>query len=79
MSHKEVIEAAGGIYRGKMSEGNQHVVLFDSPQTRSTLCLPVAKVTVETVRGRIVHSNLQFAKANLRKSVERLREATNVC
>jgi hypothetical protein len=78
MSHKEVVEAAGGIYRGEMSEGNQHLVLFDSPQTRSTLCLPAAKLTVEIVCGRIADSNLKFANANQRKSIEQLCEVTHV-
>lgn len=78
MSHKEAIEAAGAIYRGEMSEGNQHIVLFDSPLTLSTLCLPANKVTVEAIRGRIADSNLKFAKANLKRSIEQLREVVYV-
>ena len=75
MTIKEIVEAASGIYRGRMSEGGLDIVLFDSPRTRSTLCLPVDKVTVEAVRNHIQASDLKFLNASFQTSIEELREA----
>ena len=55
--HKRIVEAGGGIYvRGMLA----NLVLFNSPQTRSTLALPEDKVTAETVRAKIADSNKSF-------------------
>lgn len=58
--HRAVVEAGGGVYRAGMMA---HLVLFDSPQTRSTLALPESELTEAAVRYHIRVSNLKFGIA----------------
>lgn len=77
MTHKEIVEAASGIWRGQMTEAG-HIILFDSPATGTTLAMNAEKVTsVDAVRQHIALSDAKFrlasAHANLNDSLEELR------
>jgi hypothetical protein len=61
-----IVEAGGGRYVGVMHEipGNlESIVLFTSPQTRSTLGLPSSRLTVEAVREQLAKSDAAFNQA----------------
>lgn len=55
--HQRIVEEGGGVYVPGMFGP---LVLFNSPQTQSTLALPEKDLTPEAVRHRIVESNKQF-------------------
>ena len=55
--HRDIIEDGGGIYvPGMMAD----LVMFNSPETGSTLCLPENKLTADAVRTKIAYSNAAF-------------------
>lgn len=56
-THREIVEAGGGVYRAGMFV---NLVLFDSPETHSTLALPEDSLTAEAVRAHIQASNVKF-------------------
>ena len=61
-----IVEAGGGRYVGLMHEipGKvKSIVLFTSPQTRSTLALPSARLTVAAVREQLHKSDAAFHNA----------------
>ena len=61
-----IVEAGGGRYVGVMNEipGNvECIVLFTSPQTRSTLALPSSRLTVKAVREQLAKSDAAFNDA----------------
>ena len=61
-----VVAAGGGRYVGVLREipGKMElVILFISPRTRTTLALPISRLTVEAVRERLVESDAAFAVA----------------
>jgi hypothetical protein len=58
LSWPEIVEAGGGVYRFLWGD----LVMFDSPETGSTLGLPFAKCTPEAVRQHIRESNAKFQK-----------------
>jgi hypothetical protein len=41
----------------------ESVVLFSSPRTRTTLSIPISRLTVEAVREHLAESDATFAKA----------------
>jgi hypothetical protein len=58
-----IVEAGGGRYVGVMNEipGKvESIVLFTSPQTRSTLGLSRSRLTVEAVREQLAKSDAAF-------------------
>jgi hypothetical protein len=62
-----IVEAGGGRYVGVMNEmpGKvESIVLFTSPQTRSTLALPSSRLTVEAVREQLAKSDAAFNRAD---------------
>jgi hypothetical protein len=62
----QIVEAGGGRYVGVMNEipGKvESIVLFTSPQTRSTLALPSSRLTVEAVREQLAKSDAVFNDA----------------
>jgi hypothetical protein len=62
---RSIVEAGGGRYVGVMHEipGKvESIVLFTSPQTRSTLGLPSSHLTVEAVREQLTESDAAFSK-----------------
>jgi hypothetical protein len=62
-----VVEAGGGRYIGVMNliPGKlEAIVLFISPQTRTTLGLPASRLTVAAVREQLTESNAAFSQAS---------------
>jgi hypothetical protein len=62
-----IVEAGGGKYVGVLKEipGRiELIVLFISPQTRSTLGIPMSRLTVAAVRDQLAESNAAFAEAS---------------
>jgi hypothetical protein len=59
-----IVENAGGRYVGVLRdtlERTEMIVLFVSPQTRTTLSIPFSCLTVEAVREQIAESDAAFA------------------
>jgi hypothetical protein len=59
-----IVEAGGGIYVGVMSEipgRMESIVLFISPQTRTTLGIRISRLTVDAVREQLADSDAAFA------------------
>jgi len=62
-----IVKAGGGRYVGVMKEipGKlESIVLFISPQTRSTLGLPTSRLTVAAVREQLTESDAAFNQAS---------------
>jgi hypothetical protein len=58
-----IVQAGGGKYVGILKEipGRlESIVLYISPQTKTTLGLPVSQLTVEAVREQLAESNAAF-------------------
>jgi hypothetical protein len=61
-----IVEAGGGKYVGVLNEipeKMESVILFISPQTRTTLGIPISRLTVEAVREQLAESDAVFAEA----------------
>jgi hypothetical protein len=61
-----IVEAGGGRYVGVLSEIRGRtgwVVLFISPKTRSTLGIPISRLTVDAVRRQLAESDAAFGRA----------------
>jgi hypothetical protein len=61
---RRIVEAGGGRYVGIMSEipgKAEPIVLFISPQTKSTLSLPCSRLTAEAVREQLAESDAAFS------------------
>ena len=61
-----IVEAGGGKYVGVLKEipgRMESIVLFISPQTRSTLGIPMSRLTAEAVRQQLSESNAAFREA----------------
>jgi hypothetical protein len=59
-----IVEAGGGKYVGIMNEipgRMESIVLFISPQTKTTLGLPSSRLTAETVRKQLAESDAVFS------------------
>lgn len=75
-----IVAAGGGRYVGLLKEipGKMEiVVLFASPQTKTTLGLPLSRLTVAAVREHIAESDKLFTKAAA--SCSSLRHSHNCC
>jgi hypothetical protein len=60
-----IVEAGGGKYVGVLlaiPQRMESVILFISPQTKTTLGIPMSCLTVEAVREHLAESNATFAK-----------------
>jgi hypothetical protein len=63
---RSTVEAGGGRYVGVMNEipgKMEAIVLFSSPQTRSTLGLTSSRLTVAAVREQLAESDAAFKAA----------------
>jgi hypothetical protein len=63
LRYQTAIECGGGIYKGiwpAIPGRSEKLILFNSPETRSTLALVASEVSVENVREKIRESNIQF-------------------
>ena len=61
-----IVAAGGGRYVGVLKEipnKMESVVLFSSPRTRTTLSIPISRLTVEAVREHLAKSDATFAQA----------------
>jgi len=61
-----IVEAGGGKYVGVLSEipeKMESIILFISPQTRTTLGIPVSRLSVEAVREQLAESDAAFTQA----------------
>ena len=61
-----IVAAGGGRYVGVLKEipyKMESVVLFSSPRTRTTLGLPISRLTAEAVREHLAESDAAFAGA----------------
>ena len=59
-----IVEAGGGRHVGILKEipgRMESIVLFNSPRTRTTLGLPISRLTVEAVREHLAESDAAFA------------------
>jgi hypothetical protein len=59
-----IVEAGGGKYVGVLMaipNKMESIILFISPQTRTTLGVPISRLTVEAVREQLAESNAAFA------------------
>jgi len=64
-----VVAAGGGRYVGVLKEipgKMEPIILFISPQTRTTLALPISHLTVEAVREHLAESDAAFAGAGVK-------------
>lgn len=62
-----IVEAGGGRYVGVLNEipeTMESIVLFISPQTRSTLGIPISRLTIEAVREQLAESNAAFTETD---------------
>ena len=72
-----IVEEGGGRYVGFLKnfiEQTEFIVLFISPQTRSTLGVPISQLTVEAVREHLAESNATFAPSESGEADENLSE-----
>ncbi len=63
-----IVEAGGGKYVGVLKEipgAMESIVLFISPQTRTTLGIPMSRLTAEAVRDQLAESDAAFAESGL--------------
>lgn len=60
-----IVEAGGGRYVGVLSAISkmESIILFISPQTRTTLGIPMSRLTVDAVREQLAESDAAFAEA----------------
>ena len=66
MEFASIVAAGGGRYVGVLKEipnKMESVVLFSSPRTRTTLGIPISRLTVEAVRKHLAESDATFDKA----------------
>jgi len=59
-----IVEAGGGKYVGVLMaipDKMESIILFLSPQTRTTLGVAISRLTVEAVREQLAESNATFA------------------
>jgi hypothetical protein len=62
-----IVQAGGGKYVGILKEipgRMESIVLFISPQTRTTLGIPMWRLTVEAVRDQLAESDAAFGAAS---------------
>jgi hypothetical protein len=63
-----IVEAGGGRFIGvlkKVPEKSEAIVLFISPETKSTLAIPISQLTVEAVREQLAESNAAFGTGSM--------------
>jgi hypothetical protein len=62
-----IVEAGGGKYVGiliAIPNKMESIILFISPQTRTTLGIPISRLTVEAVREQLAESSAGFTELN---------------
>jgi hypothetical protein len=69
-----IVEAGGGRFIGvlkKVPEKSEAIVLFISPETKSTLAIPISQLTVEAVREQLAESNAAFGTGSMPEETHR--------
>ena len=69
-----IVEAGGGKYVGVLlaiPQKMESVILFVSPQTGTTLGIPMSRLNVDAVREQLAESNAAFAKHNPKRQTYR--------
>jgi hypothetical protein len=62
-----IVEAGGGRYVGilmAIPKKMESIILFISPQTRTTLGIPMSRLTIEAVREQLAESNAAFSETS---------------
>jgi len=62
-----IVGAGGGKYVGVLlaiPQKMESVILYISPQTRTTLAITISRLTVEAVREQLAESNAAFTEAS---------------
>lgn len=61
-----IVRAGGGRYVGILNAipEMESVILFASPQTRTTLAIPISRLTVEAVREQLAESDASFSEVD---------------
>lgn len=65
MEFASIVAAGGGRYVGVWKEfpnKMESVVLFSSPRTKTTLGIPISRLTAEAVREHLAESDATFAR-----------------
>ena len=60
-----IVKAGGGRYVGTLNavpEEMESIILFVSPQTRTTLGIPISLLSVEVVREQLAESDASFSE-----------------
>jgi hypothetical protein len=60
-----IVRTGGGRYVGiltAISQEMEPIILFVSPQTRTTLGIPISRLTVEAVREQLAESDAVFGE-----------------
>jgi hypothetical protein len=68
-----IVEAGGGKYIGVLKgvpEKTEMIVLFISRETKSTLGIPISRLTVEVVREELAESNAAFGARSTPEKVK---------
>jgi hypothetical protein len=68
-----IVEAGGGRFIGvlkEVPEKSEAFVLFISPETKSTLAIPISLLTVEAVRQQLAESNAAFGEQSMPKGTQ---------
>jgi hypothetical protein len=68
-----IVEAGGGKYAGVLKEIPQKtemIVLFISRETKSTLGIPISRLTVELVREQLAESDAAFGPGSIPEQVK---------
>ena len=71
-----IVMAGGGRYVGVLKEvpdKMELIVLFLSPQTRTTLGIPISRLTVDAVRKQLAESDAAFARAGSKRQMQSAR------
>jgi hypothetical protein len=66
-----IVEAGGGKYVGilmAIPDKIESIILFISPTTRTTLAIPISRLTVEAVREQLAESDAAFAQKSSKSS-----------
>jgi hypothetical protein len=62
-----IVKAGGGRFVGILNtipEEMESIILFVSPQTRTTLGIPISRLTVEAVREQLAESDAAFSEVD---------------
>ena len=62
-----IVKVGGGRYVGTLNaipEEMESIILFVSPQMRTTLGIPISRLTVEAIREQLAESDASFSEVD---------------